>query len=491
MKLKHSWIPFIPITLAMIALNVVYALNSANEGFSLLGINASQFTYVNIFLSLVIFVLSLVICLSDKYASNFYKINKNFCAGIFAILFALALAFDGANKVLTAYSTANWQAMSIIDMIVSVFAAIVFIVVGLTHITGNGKSSFLYIVPAIWCCLRLFATYLDNRTVSVSLIDVTYVVFLVMATMFLFYQGEIIALINNKIALKSSVIFGLSAAALSFSYTAKKVIEFTNTFNSSALENVDVYSYLPVLEVFLLGVYMVFFSAEITSKVLDKSQVKVIDDSKNNDGEIKREAVDEDSEDLTESSDAVQGAAEDIPGLSAETDEVYAKDERIPRTGLDPEAKKKYAENKRQGKTKRYLTGEDDAENRITKNAENNTEKKHDEQPHKSEVSVGKIKFGKNKGVVRESVSPDDDYLMLSHEDEIEFAAKQDDAVLAQTDADGKPQGDFAGVEDYIYKQDKSYYEVPEDKDSNAQEYYKRLDDIDKLILQLSEDEFE
>lgn len=445
MRTKFSWIPFIPVTIAMVALSILFSLNSADSAYKFLGFSASSFTYLNIFLSVALFVVVLIICLCDTRSANFHKAKCNPLCGIFAVLFALALAFDGANNLISAYSTGQWAIMPVIDIAFSIFAAVIFIVVGLGHFTGSVKTSaVLYVVPAIWCCLRLFGTYLENRTLSVSLIDVTYVVCLVFSTMFLFYEGEVLALINSKIALKSTIIFGLSGAAISLSYVAYKAVEFVNALTNTPVnttENytvtdglqhmidggLDYYSYLPVLEVLFLALYMIFFVLELTTKVKEKYEVEIVFET-----EEKAENNEENETFVIESSESV----DDIPNIENESnDEIYAKGEAIDKEKKSPDAKKAYAEDKKQGKTQRYLY------------------KAEDYAPQEE-----------SKPAVEEKTNVDENQ--------------------------STEQEDFGGVEDFIYKADKSYDANAQQNQNDADEYSKRMDDIDKLILQLSEDDY-
>ena len=97
MKIKLSWIPFIPAALAMVALRLLSVFGNDDTG-TISGMNALLFSYLAVGVALVLFVLCIFFNILDKKTAPVYESKRNVPAGVFSVLSA---AFALAYSVMT------------------------------------------------------------------------------------------------------------------------------------------------------------------------------------------------------------------------------------------------------------------------------------------------------------------------------------------------------------------------------------------------------
>ena len=89
MKIKLSWIPFIPAVLAMTALRLLSVFGNDDTGM-ISGINALLFSYLAVGVALALFVLCIIFNIADRKTAPVYESKRNVPAGIFSVLSAAA-----------------------------------------------------------------------------------------------------------------------------------------------------------------------------------------------------------------------------------------------------------------------------------------------------------------------------------------------------------------------------------------------------------------
>ena len=82
MKIKLSWIPFIPAALAMVALRLLSVFGNDDTG-TMSGMNALLFSYLAVGVALVLFVLCIFFNILDKKTAPVYESKRNVPAGVF------------------------------------------------------------------------------------------------------------------------------------------------------------------------------------------------------------------------------------------------------------------------------------------------------------------------------------------------------------------------------------------------------------------------
>lgn len=81
MKIKLSWIPFIPAALAMVALRLLSVFGNDDTG-TISGMNALLFSYLAVGVALVLFVLCIFFNILDKKPHRFMSQNE-MCPRVF------------------------------------------------------------------------------------------------------------------------------------------------------------------------------------------------------------------------------------------------------------------------------------------------------------------------------------------------------------------------------------------------------------------------
>ncbi len=266
---KLSWILFIPLTLAAAFFKLARTILPDNSVF---GLSDMMLDYLVIGCVALIFLFALILCLCDRKISKYYIPHRNFAAGIIGILLALVMAADGANTFYGVIGADKVDVLAIIEAIMLVFAAIVFVVMGLTHSFSNKeKKTFglLYVAPALLCAVRLIRCFVEFTTISITTADVTRLFCYIFATMFFFNYAVTLSLTEAKHAVKSCFIYGFPASAALISYAAGNIYASFDTEN--IMNNAQ------IAEIALMGLYILAFLIELSVFVKDKDHVVIED----------------------------------------------------------------------------------------------------------------------------------------------------------------------------------------------------------------------
>lgn len=267
---KLSWILFIPLTLAAAFFKLAQTILPDN---SIFGLSDMMLDYVVIGCVALIFLFALIMCLCDRKISKYYIPHRNFPAGIIGILLALLMAADGANSIYAIISADKIDVLAIIEAAMLIFAAIVFVVMGLAHSFSNKeKKSFglLYVAPALLCAIRLIRCFVEFTTISITVADVTRLFCYIFATMFFFNYAVTLSLTEAKNAVKSCFIYGFPASAALIAYAAGNL--YANFDTNNIMNNAH------NVEIALMGLYIFAFLIELTIFVKDKDHVIIEDE---------------------------------------------------------------------------------------------------------------------------------------------------------------------------------------------------------------------
>ena len=267
---KLSWILFIPLTLAAIFFKLAQTIFPDN---SILGLSDLQLEYAVIGCIVLIFLFALIMCLCDRRISKYYLPHRNYAAGIIGLLIAVVTAADGADSFYGIISADKINVLAVIEAVMLVFAAVVFVVMGLNHsFVNKTKKTFglLYVAPALLCAIRLIRCFVEFTTESLVQADVTRLFCYIFATMFFFNYAVTLSLTEAKNAVKSCFIYGFPAAAAMISYAAGNL--YANFDPENIMKNAH------YVEVALIGLYILSFIIELTIFVKDKDHVVVVDE---------------------------------------------------------------------------------------------------------------------------------------------------------------------------------------------------------------------
>lgn len=222
MKIKLSWITFIPVALIVLAVKTLQSLNVQ------LPLNSVYLSYLTVGLVLVMFLINIIFCAVDKKTSPVYILSRNIVASVFALLTATFLTSKSVLTIITEFQASSINAVKLITAIVGIFAAIAFVLVALAHFQGRNfmprLGAYFLFMPA-WACLMLICEFLDNRTVSTLTIDPIKLFVFAFAVIYLFKNSMVIATIEGKNPVKSCYLYGFPLIALGLGFGAKTIAE--------------------------------------------------------------------------------------------------------------------------------------------------------------------------------------------------------------------------------------------------------------------------
>ena len=282
MKSKLSWIPFVP--LFLVACFCKAAQLIFPEG-TLLGLSNLQLEYFYLAAVVLIFLFTMLFCLLDKKISPYYLPHRNIPAGLIGFVLALAFAADGAMSMFHIIGSGSIDALRLIEAILLLLSAIVFVVLGLTHsLKGSeGKRFALFnVIPAILCAIRMILAFVSFTKINIRHADVANLVCYVFATMFFFNYAVALSLTKAKNAVKSCMIFGFPAVAALIPYGAIKLIF---SFDTQELAN-----NLPGAQAVLMGLYILAFLIELCAFVKDRDSVRIIDEDEAEEVKVEADA---------------------------------------------------------------------------------------------------------------------------------------------------------------------------------------------------------
>ncbi len=275
MTSKLSWIAFVPFTLAALAIKVIQVLFIGEDG-TFMGFNSLMLSYLAVACTVAVLLFTVIFCFIDKKTASVYPINKNFFAGIFGLILAVALACDGANRAFYIMRTMTFEFFEIADIVLTLLCAIVFVVLGLNHFVGNGGVkgiAVFYLIPALWSAFRLVKCFLEFTSVSIAVTDITKLTCYIFATLFLFNYAMIVALMQGKSPVRSAFIYGLPAVTILLSYV---VFEFLGIYTGGVSFNL--FNQIESIELCALSLYTFAFVIEMSACVKRKDQIEIVEE---------------------------------------------------------------------------------------------------------------------------------------------------------------------------------------------------------------------
>ncbi|MGN0551302.1 MAG: hypothetical protein ACI4I4_05595 [Acutalibacteraceae bacterium] len=287
MKIKLSWLFFIPLFIATVLLRVYQVLfidNGILKGFFDGGLVSIAFVGA----ILLMFVILIALCIADKKTSGVYRFHRNIPAGIFAVLTGIAVIADlavrgmsvfglgiGAENLGSAFFVSEFSVnlvtnvLNIIDLIASIFGGIAFIFIGAASLSGKRltyKRRGLMLAPVLWVCMRMVITFASYTHVAVNAQDMSDLIFLVFATLFTFNLCLIFSNTKGKNPVKACFLYGMPAIALAFAYCAARIVAII-----SSGAQFDVLANICVPEYICFALFMLFFIAELSGKATAKT----------------------------------------------------------------------------------------------------------------------------------------------------------------------------------------------------------------------------
>ncbi|MDP4120285.1 MAG: hypothetical protein Q8876_04410 [Bacillota bacterium] len=302
MRIKLSWFVFLPVTLIMVFLKIYQMCKVDSNALPFLN-NQTCGILILVF-GFILLLSTVIFSFLDKQTPRNYVLKQNIPAAVFAALSAVLLAYDGATKLMNIFSL-NQEAApvalnfsSVLDVLLTILAAIVFMSFTLTSLIGKNNSrgmSILMLFPTFFLCFRLVSKFMENSSGSVQTQNMYDLIFLMLATLFMFYHAVIFTRLESKNPVKTMFIFGLPAFAVFGTFITEFIINKINS--GSGLSFTDT-SNINAAEFSVLALYMLSILIEMTLFVksedqIDEEQEKV----ESNSNERKKHHIDNSSSD--------------------------------------------------------------------------------------------------------------------------------------------------------------------------------------------------
>ncbi len=272
MKIKLSLIPFIPVTIATVAIKIM-SLFGLDESGMFLGMNKVGLNYAVIGLTLGLFVVCVLINIFDRKTAPVYPVKKNPVSGILAVLSGASVAASSIAGFLNVTGDSDYYRMALITALFSIPAAIAFVLISKVHFVGKSTVSGisgLFIFPTLWGCAELVSEFLSATKVSISSSDMTALFSYIFITLYLFSHSMIVSRIKGRNPVKACFIYGLPAVAISLSYGLYVIL--TSTIEGFLLTNV-----LTGVNFIILSLYAISFIVEMFFGIVTKDEIEIID----------------------------------------------------------------------------------------------------------------------------------------------------------------------------------------------------------------------
>lgn len=273
MKVKFSWIPFIPIALGMAVFKTLGVFLADDNG-DFFGMNFIETSYAVIGAGLVLFVLCIFLNIIDRKTAPVYSASKNIPAAVFSVISAATVIAFSILSVFNSVDNQEYFLMHLICAGFALFASIALVFMARVHFTGIApvsNVSSLYIFPSLWACSELVAAFLEATKVSVSATDMTSLFCFIFLSLYLFSHAMVVSKIKGRNPVKGAFIYGLPAAALSLTAGVYYITTgITDGMSGTAIIKGAMF--------ISLAFYTISFVAELTRGIMTKDEVEIIDE---------------------------------------------------------------------------------------------------------------------------------------------------------------------------------------------------------------------
>ena len=273
MKVKFSWIPFIPIALGMAVFKTLGVFLADDNG-DFFGMNFIETSYAVIGAGLVLFVLCIFLNIIDRKTAPVYSASKNIPAAVFSVISAATVIAFSILSVFNSVDNQEYFLMHLICAGFALFASIALVFMARVHFTGIApvsNVSSLYIFPSLWACSELVAAFLEATKVSVSATDMTSLFCFIFLSLYLFSHAMVVSKIKGRNPVKGAFIYGLPAAALSLTAGVYYITTgITDGMSGTAIIKGAMF--------ISLAFYAISFVAELTRGIMTKDEVEIIDE---------------------------------------------------------------------------------------------------------------------------------------------------------------------------------------------------------------------
>lgn len=274
MKIKFSWIPFIPVAVLSVVLRV-YQLLFVEKGVDTGFLSSEMIWIVYTCLVALLFFVLLILCCADRKISPVYQPKTNILAGLFGVLTAGVVIYNagmslGGLLASVQESTGTSAVSMLVDSVFGLLGGVAIIIMAISSFSGKSlakKMGVFSIAAPVWCCVEMITKFIEYTKQGVHSCDMTNLfamAFLTLATfnLSMIYQG-----VNYKNPVKGTFLYGLPGFIVAVVYAvADAVSQIIDTGTYDVMSSLDSISFV------LLSLYILFMLVEFTINVKEKSE---------------------------------------------------------------------------------------------------------------------------------------------------------------------------------------------------------------------------
>lgn len=310
MKAIINWIILIPVLILTVGIELFAALNPQGAS-NFFGMDANGISEIILIAIVALFALFFIISLFDRKTSPVHILRHNYFAGVSAVIAAFSLAGDTAATVAESFRGSALGAVDVVLVIVSAFAAIALLLVGINHCTASNtknNTALLYLAIPLWCAVHLLSRFMSHTAEPVAMAETMDLVMYVLLAIFFMYAMMVVSLIYGKNPPKAAIYWGAPAAVAALVYAVSVVGNVRNT------QGAGLFDYLEAVTCGFLGLYILSFVAELSffSKTKDQQHVLSVEE--------------ESSESSEETSEEAQTASESFDVTPLVSDDTVEAD---------------------------------------------------------------------------------------------------------------------------------------------------------------------
>lgn len=281
MKIKASWVAFVPVAVGAVLLHLYYLFFIGGEEilqplfgeYSLL-INKTTEPEIIAALAGVLLLFSAFFSLIDRKTAPYCEIKGAPLSGVFLIIGGLLLGMQSVIGITEQMSAEKTAILYILFHAFGAVTALLFAIVGMGLLMGfniSKKIRALMLLPVIWSALNMVVCFWGHRKEASSFAFYDMLVWITL-TLFLFNNAMVLCGVEISNPVKSSFIWGLPLVLYSAIYAITDI-------NSMVAESgsLDPLQLIPQFFAASLGLYALFMLFKLSRSMITKEQEEALE----------------------------------------------------------------------------------------------------------------------------------------------------------------------------------------------------------------------
>ncbi len=277
MKIKASWVAFVPLTIGAVLLHLYHLVFVGGDSITqpLFGeyqllIDKKTEPEIIVIFAAILFLFACFCSLIDRKTSSYCEIESAPLSGLAVVAAGLLLGVDSAVHLMIGPGASPTNSMAVLNLL-GLAAAVMFAIIGMSLLVGfniTKKMRLFMLIPTIWgafCMVNVFGSH-RREAPSFGFFDVFAWVFL---AMFIFDNSMVLCGVEIKNPIKSSFVHGLPFVLFSAVYSISAI-----NASMKELGTFDFTGLVPVLTVSALGLYALFSLFKLSSCMITKKQAE-------------------------------------------------------------------------------------------------------------------------------------------------------------------------------------------------------------------------